>query len=137
MCRSVEDCALVLHVIQGAEAQDPTTVDFPFNWDATLDVKRLRVGYLASAFKDTRQTKQVDANDAATLEKLRSMELNLIPLDLPEGPIPDLFLIILADEAAALHRPLATDSTELKRQDRVIGNRAARSLVVAGFVAQS
>jgi Asp-tRNA(Asn)/Glu-tRNA(Gln) amidotransferase A subunit family amidase len=134
MCRSVEDCAVVLNVIQGADGEDGSAVDTPFNWDAALDVKRLRVGYLASAYKDTRQTKKVEENDAATLETLRSRGIDLVPVELPEGPYPDLFLIILADEAAALHDPLATSSGDLKRQDRVLGNRAARLLPAVEYI---
>src|SRR5689334_9093968 len=41
MCRSVEDCALVLHAIQGTDDLDLSVVDVPFNWDAKLDIRRL------------------------------------------------------------------------------------------------
>lgn len=134
MCRSVEDCAIVLGAIQGADGHDGSAVDVPFDWDATLDATRLRVGYLASAYQDTRQSKQVDENDDAALATLRAQGMELVAVDLPEGPYPDLFLIILADEAAALHHPLATESRGLKRQDRVIGNRAARLLPAVEYI---
>ena len=52
MCRSAEDCALVLDAINGRDDRDASTFDVPFNWDATADVRRLRVGYLRSHFED-------------------------------------------------------------------------------------
>ncbi len=50
ICRSVEDCALVLSAIYGPDQQDRTVQPAAFNWDAAFDWKQLRVGYLKSAF---------------------------------------------------------------------------------------
>jgi Asp-tRNA(Asn)/Glu-tRNA(Gln) amidotransferase A subunit family amidase len=86
MCRAVEDCALVLNAIQGADNLDLAAVDVPFNWDATLDVRKLRVAYLKAAFENTRQTPQVEANDRAALEKIRSLGIELAEFKLPENP---------------------------------------------------
>jgi Asp-tRNA(Asn)/Glu-tRNA(Gln) amidotransferase A subunit family amidase len=51
ICRSVEDCALVLNAIYGPDGNDRTVKDAAFNWDAGLDWKKLRVGYLKSEFE--------------------------------------------------------------------------------------
>lgn len=48
--RSVEDCAIVLHTIYGPDGQDRSVRDAAFNPDFTIDVRKLRVGYLKSAF---------------------------------------------------------------------------------------
>jgi Asp-tRNA(Asn)/Glu-tRNA(Gln) amidotransferase A subunit family amidase len=50
ICRAVEDCAAVMQVIYGPDGRDLSTRDAAFNWNADLDWKSLRVGYLASAF---------------------------------------------------------------------------------------
>ncbi len=50
ICRAVEDCALVLNVITGPDQKDLSVQPAAFNWDAGFDWKRLRVGYLKSAF---------------------------------------------------------------------------------------
>ena len=50
ICRGVEDCALVLHALHGADPKDPTAADVPFVWDPKLDLKSLRIGYDARAF---------------------------------------------------------------------------------------
>jgi len=48
--RSVEDCALVLHAIYGPDGHDLSVQDAAFNPDFTIDIHKLRVGYLKSAF---------------------------------------------------------------------------------------
>ena len=51
ICRSVEDCALVLDAIYGPDGHDRTVHAAAFNWDANLDWKKLRVGYLKADFE--------------------------------------------------------------------------------------
>jgi Asp-tRNA(Asn)/Glu-tRNA(Gln) amidotransferase A subunit family amidase len=48
--RSVEDCALVLDAIYGPDQQDLSVRSAAFNADFTIDVRKLRVGYIKSAF---------------------------------------------------------------------------------------
>ena len=48
--RSVEDCAIVLHTIYGPDGHDRSVQDAAFNPDFTVDVRKLRVAYLKSAF---------------------------------------------------------------------------------------
>lgn len=50
IARSVEDAALVLAAIYGPDGQDPSVQPAAFNVDMTQDLRRLRVGYLKSAF---------------------------------------------------------------------------------------
>jgi len=128
MCRSVEDCALVLHAIQGPDDKDFTLHDVPFNWDVALDIRKLRVGYLKAAFTDTRQTPQVNANDAAALEKIRSLGVNLIEIALPEHSTLDIGVIIYGEGNAALHDPIETQPETLVRQDRVANQHSLRLL---------
>jgi Asp-tRNA(Asn)/Glu-tRNA(Gln) amidotransferase A subunit family amidase len=119
ICRSVEDCALVLAAIQGRDEQDLATADVPFNWDASLDIHKLRVGYLKAAFDDTRQTAQTNANDAAALAKIRSMGINLVEVALPEHANLDITPIIYAEGNSALRDPVELRPRDLVRQDRV------------------
>src|SRR5690348_297775 len=64
ICRSVEDCALVLDAIYGPDGKDRTVRDAAFNWDAELDWKKLRVGYLKSDFE-----RKPDADEEAQKEE--------------------------------------------------------------------
>jgi Asp-tRNA(Asn)/Glu-tRNA(Gln) amidotransferase A subunit family amidase len=50
ICRAVEDCALVMQAIYGPDGKDISARDEKFSWDADLDWKQLRVGYLKSEF---------------------------------------------------------------------------------------
>ena len=51
ICRAVEDTALVLSAIYGPDGHDRTVRDVAFNWDANLDWRKLRVGYLKADFE--------------------------------------------------------------------------------------
>ncbi|MHC4298632.1 MAG: amidase family protein [Planctomycetota bacterium] len=101
ICRTVEDCAIVLHAINGPDGKDATLVDVPFNWDASLDVKGLKVGYLKSTFDEKRSDEQWKANDRATLDVLRGLGLELTPIELPDYPIDTMGLILNVEAAAA------------------------------------
>jgi len=98
MCRSVEDCAIVFDAIRGSDGRDLAVTDYPFNYDARVDVKQLCVGYVKSAFDKARENK---ANDAETLRMLKSLGIKLIPIELPEFPYDALTIILFAEAAAA------------------------------------
>jgi Asp-tRNA(Asn)/Glu-tRNA(Gln) amidotransferase A subunit family amidase len=65
ICRSVEDCALVLGAIHGPDGMDRSVRDAAFNWDATLDWRKLRIGYLKADFElqpETPETPKQEKN---------------------------------------------------------------------------
>ena len=113
ICRTVEDCAIVLQSIAGQDGRDPTLVDAPFAWDATLDVKNLKVGYIKNAFEEKRNDEQWKANDLATLDVLRNLGLELIPTDLPDYPIETMGLILNVEAAAAFDELTRSGRDEL------------------------
>jgi Asp-tRNA(Asn)/Glu-tRNA(Gln) amidotransferase A subunit family amidase len=51
ICRTVEDCALVLDAIYGPDGHDRTVQPAAFNWDSNLDWRKLRAGYLKAEFE--------------------------------------------------------------------------------------
>jgi Asp-tRNA(Asn)/Glu-tRNA(Gln) amidotransferase A subunit family amidase len=63
ICRSVEDCALVLEAIYGPDGHDRTVHRAVFNWDASLDWKKLRVGYLKADFEHKPEPPQEAAKE--------------------------------------------------------------------------
>src|ERR1700680_2175719 len=71
ICRSVEDCALVLSVIHGPDGKDRTVKNAAFHWDAGLDWRKLRVGYLKADFEPRPQEPSQTAAEesAATPEE--------------------------------------------------------------------
>jgi Asp-tRNA(Asn)/Glu-tRNA(Gln) amidotransferase A subunit family amidase len=101
MCRSVEDCALVLDAIYGPDGKDGSVVDAPFHWDAGLDSKSLRVGYIKSAFEGERRNEQSKKFDEAVLTTLRAQGLALKPIELPDYPVSAMSFILGAEAAAS------------------------------------
>jgi len=83
-CRTAEDCALVFHAIAKTDEQDLSVIDLPFNWDATLDIRTLRVGYLEPAGVEDGRTEEWKTNDQRTLDQLRSLGVKLEPFTLPK-----------------------------------------------------
>jgi Asp-tRNA(Asn)/Glu-tRNA(Gln) amidotransferase A subunit family amidase len=60
ICRAVEDCALVLEAIYGPDGADTSVKNAAFRWDAELDWRKLRVGYLKGDF-EPRPSEQAQA----------------------------------------------------------------------------
>lgn len=70
ICRSVEDCAMVLDAIHGPDGRDRTVQDAAFTWDANSDWKRLRIGYLKDDFEPKPpEEKAEEEKPAATPEE--------------------------------------------------------------------
>jgi len=64
ICRAVEDCGLVLESIAGPDGQDRTVRGAGFAWDAQLDWRQLRVGYLKADFEPAPETPAQGADAA-------------------------------------------------------------------------
>lgn len=117
ICRYVEDCALVLNAIHGADGKDPTARDVPFDWDPELSLSRMRIGYYKSAFERDRGNKSFDDQ---VLVELRSLGIDLIPIELPDQfPLNALRIILNAEAGAAFEELTRTNRDDLLvRQDR-------------------
>ena len=134
-CRELEDCAIVLSAIYGPDGHDRTVKDFAFNWDAELDWRKLRVGFLPKTLSDSpeetssptaqtekeltpEQKKKREQDDAvrasfraaraydlkfskAALDKLSSLGVTVIPVELPELPFEAMLTMLFAEAAAA------------------------------------
>jgi Asp-tRNA(Asn)/Glu-tRNA(Gln) amidotransferase A subunit family amidase len=131
ICRSVDDCAIVLTSIYGPDGQDLSVRNAAFNWNADFDWRSLRAGYIRSAFdapkpidekmpaglapeaarewqhtlarrKAYRARALYDRKyDLATLDKLKSMGVNLTPVELPRLPFQAMAALLSAEAAAA------------------------------------
>jgi len=135
ICREVEDCAIVLNAIYGPDGKDRTVNEAAFNWNADVDWKKFRVGYLKADFEPQKEQPQPAAapekpaatpeeqkkrdeqkklrelqqqqraytrkyNDAA-LAKLREMDVDLIPVEMPKLPYDAMVAMLSAEAAAA------------------------------------
>lgn len=124
LCRSVEDCALVLDAIHGPDGKDPMAIAASFNWDASLRPSRLRVGYVKAAFdlpvmdpKDEKRTLHATKKfDDRALDVLKRIGVNLIPVDLPDLPYDAMRIILTAEAAAAFDDMTRSDRDNLMVQ---------------------
>jgi Asp-tRNA(Asn)/Glu-tRNA(Gln) amidotransferase A subunit family amidase len=120
ICRSAEDCALVLQAIHGADGLDPTARDVAFDWDSERPLSELRVGYLRSAFEDDRDDAEAKAFDERTLEVVRSLGIDPVVVELEDDLPLSAMRIILTAEAGAAFDELTRSGRddELVRQIR-------------------
>ena len=70
ICRYAEDCAIVMQAIAKPDGRDMSVSDVPFNWNAQLDIKKLRVGYIKESF-DELTNAAAKENAATALDTLR------------------------------------------------------------------
>lgn len=118
LCRSVEDCAMVLQAIQGADGRDATARDVPLGWDADRDFRDLRVAYLQSAFESDSPTAPYDRQ---ALEVLREMGVEPVPFELPDRyPLSALSTLVLHPEQGAAFDSFIRENREdlMVRQSR-------------------
>ena len=130
ICRSVEDCALVMQAIYGPDGSDLTVHPAPFAWDAKFDWRSLKIGYAKSLFEPPKpgetppedgspeelkewEDKKADRAaararadydrqyDLATLDRLKKMGVDFEPVELPDFPVDSIALLLNAEAAAA------------------------------------
>lgn len=116
ICRTVEDCALVLRAIEGPDGLDQSVQDAPFNYGPKVKLKSLRIGYLKSDFE--KEPAERKANATAALEKMRELGVQFIPVELPDFPAAAISFA-LSTEAAAAFDDLTLSGRDawLKQQD--------------------
>jgi Asp-tRNA(Asn)/Glu-tRNA(Gln) amidotransferase A subunit family amidase len=118
ICRSAEDCALVLDAIHGPDERDASVRAAPFRWSAAVSPRALRVGYVKSAFERDEKDYPTKPFDLAALEVVRGLAGDLTPVDIPDLPYGAMRLILTAEAAAAFDELTRSErDAELTRQD--------------------
>jgi Asp-tRNA(Asn)/Glu-tRNA(Gln) amidotransferase A subunit family amidase len=134
IARSADDCALVLEALHGADGLDPTAVDRPFRWDPERDPRTLRVGFVQALFEGAPAVQEGEEGDEArargreglefdrrTLDVLRQLGVELVPVNLPQAyPVEALSFILTAEAAAAFDELTRSGRDDLMvRQERL------------------
>ena len=116
ICRSALDCAIVFNTMRGEDGIDKNVHDAVFNYSAKTDIKKLKVGYIKSAFDATYATK---ANDQKVLDILKSLGVNPIAVELPsEIPVGAIRIMLQAEAAAAFDELTRSDRDSLLSNQR-------------------
>jgi len=99
ICRTVEDCALVLQAIHGSDGKDLAVVDAPLDWQPQLGLQGLRIGFVEAEFE--RAQKDMKALYDQALTDLRTAGAKLEPVKLPDFQAQPLRVILEAEAATA------------------------------------
>jgi Asp-tRNA(Asn)/Glu-tRNA(Gln) amidotransferase A subunit family amidase len=104
IARCVEDCALVLGAIHGADGLDWSAVDRPFYWPERRDLRTLRVGYTEG---------KTPVGDRPELKILQRIGVQLVPIKLPDKyPVQPLNLILDVEAATVFDHWVRAGKTE-------------------------
>ena len=139
MCRSAQDCGLVLSVIAGRDPLDPTSraserlpryTKDARPADAQRRTKRLRVGVMKNSYEKAQE--EVRKNFLASLDVLRKFADVQMDVELPQFPYgPSVGTIVDAEGASAFRELIESGRvSELASPEGRIGGYAA-SLVTA------
>jgi Asp-tRNA(Asn)/Glu-tRNA(Gln) amidotransferase A subunit family amidase len=116
ICRSALDCAIVLETIRGTDNIDKHVRNAAFNYSAKTDLKKLKVGYLKSAFEADYPSK---TKDQAALDVIKSLGIELIPVDLPQGiPVGAIRIMLSAEAGAAFDDLTRSNADDLLTDQR-------------------
>jgi Asp-tRNA(Asn)/Glu-tRNA(Gln) amidotransferase A subunit family amidase len=124
LCRTAEDCALVLKAICGPDGKDNHVIPAPFDWDAGRDVRKVRVGYIKTDYEgeipdDPKNPDRVERQRANrkfnvdALAVIKGLGVNLIPLELPKGSSGAMDFILTTEGAAAFDDLIRGDKLEM------------------------
>ena len=111
ICRSAEDCAIVLNAIYGPDGYDTAVVNRPFNWHPADDLTKIRVGYVKSSFERESRAQTDEGRrrageqrqiDNSAIEVFRSLGIELIPLEFPQSISAGNLGFVLHIEGAAV-----------------------------------
>jgi Asp-tRNA(Asn)/Glu-tRNA(Gln) amidotransferase A subunit family amidase len=113
MARGVEDTLLVLAAITGPDAGDVASVPSRLDFDATADVKGLRLGYIPAWMSSPPATEV----DRAALESAKHAGMLPVEVSLPDWAYDSLSIILFAEAAAAFEElTLSHGVDQLKMQ---------------------
>ena len=102
ICRSAKDAAMVLEVIRGKDAGDPTTRDAAYSPDFKKDVKDLKVAYIKDFFKSDYRARK---NDSLALQKIKELGIEPEAVKFPSDlPVQSMLIILDAEAGAAFDK---------------------------------
>ncbi len=99
ICRTVEDCALVLNAAYGPDQRDGTVLDVPFNFNAQSPIGKLKIGYTKADF-DRQEGDRKKMYDQVLVD-LKRAGANLEPVELPAMQTQALLILLTAEAATA------------------------------------
>lgn len=127
MCRSAEDCGLVLAAIAGADDEDPGSAGKSFYYTPQFgrELTDLRIGYAPADIEEWAEPAARDAFREA-LEPLRASGAKLVETALPDLPYAAAIATIIHAEGSSVFEPLIESGQveQLADKKQIAGLRA-------------
>lgn len=119
MCRSAEDCALVLSVIAGNDYEDPGSAGKPFHYAPQYARKpdEITIGYAPADFDGLPGFQEA-------LKLVKSLGMSMKEIEIPDFPYGALVSTIIAAEAASIFEDLIRSG----KVDELADHRQAQGL---------
>jgi len=137
MCRSAEDCGLVLHEIAGSDPEDPATAGKSFYYAPTFarDLKELRVGFATVDFDEWAEP-AARPDFAKALATIRSLGVQVTDAKLPDFPYGPIIGTIISAEASAIFEPLIQSGKvdQLADQKQIAGLKAGLEITAKDYL---
>jgi len=137
MCRSAEDCGLVLQVISGGDSNDPSSAGKSFYYapQYTRKFKDLRVGYAPVDFDEWAESSSRPAF-AQALEVVRGLGVSLVETSLPDFPYSLVTGTIISAEGSAVFEPLIASGKvdQLADQKQIAGLKAGLDIAAKDYL---
>jgi len=127
LCRSAEDCGIVLQAIAGSDPEDPGSARRGFTFAPQFDRKLsdFTVGYAPADFENV--TADARPALAEALDAVKKLGVRIKEIKIPDFPYSALIQTIIGAEAAAIFEDLIRDG----RVDQLADRHQAASLKAA------
>jgi len=137
MCRSAEDCALVLQVIAGADPEDPGSADKNFHYVPEYARKpaEMTVGYAPVDFEEYAEP-AARAGFNAALEVIKGTGVHLKEIEIPDFPYGPTLSTILNGEMGSIFETLIKSGKvdELADKRQIAGMKASLELPAVEYL---
>jgi aspartyl-tRNA(Asn)/glutamyl-tRNA(Gln) amidotransferase subunit A len=137
LCRSAEDCGLVLHEIAGADAEDAASAGKSFYYAPQFarDLKEVKVGFAPVDFSEWADP-AARPDFTKALETVRSLGVQMVETKLPEFPYGPVIGTIISSEAAAIFEPLIQSGNvdQLADQKQIAGLKAGLEIPAKDYL---
>src|SRR5579864_9500274 len=137
LCRSAEDCGLVLEVIAGADSEDHGSAhkSFYYTPEYYRKPKELRIGYAPVDFTEWAQPPARAAFEQA-LAAIRETGAQLVETKLPDLPYGALTGTIISAEGSAIFEPLVASgkADELADAKQIAGLKAGLEIPAKDYL---
>lgn len=104
ICRTADDCGVVLAAIAGIDPLDTSSVDKPFIYNSIETNKRFKLGIVKDSYKYTQpKVKENFTNSVVELRKIADIDASVA---LPDMPFSEVVNLIVEAEGASAFRDL-------------------------------